>query len=159
MSCFRRICCMNHNSCVCFLVVTWSKARSVKPQWTTKNLFSFHSNDVLAIAEIYRGSCSTKNPILPSCLHLHAGIPSSFLTQLSKTEHAHEYHVPFPLLVVFYLFDTYSSHTGTDDPEPTTPLRSFHGVFTDRYIFRLNFPQMRLPQEPDDQLQETNPTS
>ena len=26
---------------------------------------------------------------------------------------------------------------------------------TDRFIFRLNFPRMRLPQEPDDQSQET----
>ena len=43
---------------------------------------------------------------------------------------------------------------GTHDPEPTTLLCSCNGVFTDRFTFRLNFPRMRLPQEPDDQLQE-----
>ena len=48
---------------------------------------------------------------------------------------------------------------GTHDPEPTTLLCSCNGVFTDRFIFRLNFPQMRLPQEPDDQLQEIKLTS
>ena len=48
---------------------------------------------------------------------------------------------------------------GTHDPEPTTLLCSCNGVFTDRFIFRLNFPRMRLPQEPDDQLQEIKLTS
>ena len=41
----------------------------------------------------------------------------------------------------------------------TTLLCSCNGVFTDRFIFRLNFPRMRLPQEPDDQLQEIKLTS
>ena len=50
-------------------------------------------------------------------------------------------------------------HAGTHDPELTTLLCSCHGVFTDRFIFRLNFPLMRLPQEPDDQLQEIKLTS
>ena len=48
---------------------------------------------------------------------------------------------------------------GTHDPQATTPLCWCHGVFTDRFIFRLNFARKRLPQEPDDQLQETNLTS
>ena len=48
---------------------------------------------------------------------------------------------------------------GTHDPEPTTLLCSCHGVFTDRFIFGLNFPLMRLPQVPDDQLQEIKLTS
>ena len=48
---------------------------------------------------------------------------------------------------------------GTHDPEPTSPLCCCYGVFTDRFVFRLNFPRMRLPQEADDQLQETNLTS
>ena len=49
--------------------------------------------------------------------------------------------------------------SGIHDPEPTTLLCSYHGVFIDRFIFRLNFPGMRLPQEPDDQLQEIKLTS
>ena len=48
---------------------------------------------------------------------------------------------------------------GTHDPEPTILLCSCNGVFTDRFIFRLNFPRMSLPQEPDDQLQEIKLTS
>ena len=52
-----------------------------------------------------------------------------------------------------------SSHPGTNDPEPTTLLCSCNGVFTDQFIFRLNFPRMRLPQEPHDQLQEIKLTS
>ena len=48
---------------------------------------------------------------------------------------------------------------GTHDPEPTTLLCSCNGVFTDRFIFRLNFPRMRFPQEPDDKLQEIKLTS
>ena len=43
--------------------------------------------------------------------------------------------------------------------EPTTLLCSCNGVFTSKVIFRLNFPRMRLPQEPDDQLQEIKLTS
>ena len=49
--------------------------------------------------------------------------------------------------------------SGTHDPEPTTLLCSCNGVFTDRFTFRLNFPRMRLPQEPDDLLQEIKLTS
>ena len=45
------------------------------------------------------------------------------------------------------------------DPEPTTLLCSCKCVFTNRFIFRLNFPRMKLPQEPDDQLQEIKLTS
>ena len=37
------------------------------------------------------------------------------------------------------------SKPGTHDPEPTILLCSCNGVFTDRFIFRLNFPRMRLP--------------
>ena len=37
-----------------------------------------------------------------------------------------------------------SSHPGTHDPEPTTLLCSCNGVFTDRFIFRLNFPRIKL---------------
>ena len=33
------------------------------------------------------------------------------------------------------------------------------GVFTSKVIFRLNFPLIRLPQEPNDQLQEIKLTS
>ena len=51
------------------------------------------------------------------------------------------------------------STSGTHDPEPTTLLCSCNGVFTDRFIFRLNFPRMRLPQEPDEKLQEIKLTS
>ena len=43
--------------------------------------------------------------------------------------------------------------------EPTTPLCSCNGVFTSKVIFRLNFPLIRFPQEPDDQLQEIKLTS
>ena len=43
--------------------------------------------------------------------------------------------------------------------EPTTLLCSCKGVFTSKVIFRLNFPLIRLPQEPDDQLQEIKLTS
>ena len=43
--------------------------------------------------------------------------------------------------------------------EPTTLLCSCNGVFTSKVIFRLNFPLIRLPQEPDDQLQEIKLTS
>ena len=43
--------------------------------------------------------------------------------------------------------------------ERTTALYSCHDVFTDRSIFKLSFPQMRLPRESDDQSQETNLTS
>ena len=59
--------------------------------------------------------------------------------------------IRFPLLI--------SPHPRTRDPEPTSPLCCCQGVFTDRFIFRLNYPRMRLPQEADDQLQETNLTS
>ena len=38
-------------------------------------------------------------------------------------------------------------------------LCSCNGVFTSKVIFRLNFPLIRLPQEPDDQLQEIKLTS
>ena len=48
---------------------------------------------------------------------------------------------------------------GTHDLEPTTLLCSCNGVFTDRFIFGLNFPRMRVPQETDDQLQEIKLTS
>ena len=37
----------------------WSKARSVKSQWTTKTLFSLRGNDLLPIAEIYRGNLNS----------------------------------------------------------------------------------------------------
>ena len=53
----------------------------------------------------------------------------------------------------------FSGHSVRHDPEPTTLLCSCNVVFTDRFIFRLNFPVMRLPQEPDDQLQEIKLTS
>ena len=43
--------------------------------------------------------------------------------------------------------------------EPTTLLCSCNGVFTSKVIFRLNFPLIRLPQEPDDQLEEIKLTS
>ena len=33
---------------------------------------------------------------------------------------------------------------GTHNPQATTPLCWCHGVFTDRFIFRLNFPRKRL---------------
>ena len=49
--------------------------------------------------------------------------------------------------------------SGTHDPEPTTLLCSCNGVFKDRFIFRLNFPRMILPQEPDHQIQEIKLTS
>ena len=39
---------------------------------------------------------------------------------------------------------------------PATPLYSCHRVFKYRFIFRSNFPVMRLPWECHDQLQETN---
>ena len=48
--------------------------------------------------------------------------------------------------------------TGAHDWERTV-LYSCHGVFTDRFIFRLNFPRMRLHQELDNQSQEINLTS
>ena len=37
------------------------------------------------------------------------------------------------------------SLTGTDKEEDATPLYSCLGVFIDRFIFRSNFPGMRLP--------------
>ena len=37
-----------------------------------------------------------------------------------------------------------------------TPLYFCHGVFIDRFIFRSNYPGVRLPRECDDQSQETN---
>ena len=43
--------------------------------------------------------------------------------------------------------------------ERATYLFSCNGVFTSKVIFRLNFPLMRLPQKPDDQLQEIKLTS
>ena len=44
--------------------------------------------------------------------------------------------------------------------EPMTRSLQLYCVrVTDRFIFRLNFPRMRLPQEPDDQLQEIKLTS
>ena len=48
---------------------------------------------------------------------------------------------------------------GAHHPERATYLFSCNGVFTSKVIFRLNFPLMRLPQEPDDQLQEIKLTS
>ena len=42
-----------------------------------------------------------------------------------------------------------------DELEHATPLDSFHGVFIDGFIFRSNFPGMRLPWEFHDQSQET----
>ena len=39
---------------------------------------------------------------------------------------------------------------------PASPLYSCHGIFKYRFIFRSNFPGMRLPWECHDQLQETN---
>ena len=71
----------------------------------------------------------------------------------------------YAIVFIFYIsiFQKLSTHhilmSGTHDPEPTTLLCSCNGVFTDRFIFRLNFPRMRLPQEPDDQLQEIKLTS
>ena len=50
-------------------------------------------------------------------------------------------------------------HAGAHHPEGATYLFSCNGVFTSKVIFRLNFPLMRLPQEPDDQLQEIKLTS
>ena len=43
--------------------------------------------------------------------------------------------------------------------QPTTLLCSCNGVFTSKVIIRLNFPLIRLPQEPDDQLHEIKLTS
>ena len=45
---------------------------------------------------------------------------------------------------------------GAHHPGHATYLFSCNGVFRSKIIFRLNFPLMRLPQEPDDQLQEIN---
>ena len=39
------------------------------------------------------------------------------------------------------------------------PLNSCHGVFTNRFIFRTNFPGMRLPWKCHDQSQKTNFTA
>ena len=50
-------------------------------------------------------------------------------------------------------------HKNLPQQEPTTLLCSCNGVFTSKVIFRLNFPLIRLPQEPDDQLQEIKLTS
>ena len=58
-----------------------------------------------------------------------------------------------------YVLKRFYAEAGTHDPEPTTLLCSCNGVLTDRFIFRLNFPRMRLPQGPDDQLQEIKLTS
>ena len=65
-------------------------------------------------------------------------------------------HFTFVCLVTWPINEI---EAGTHDLEPTTLLCSCNGVFTDRFIFRLNFPRMRLPQEPDDQLQEIKLTS
>ena len=51
------------------------------------------------------------------------------------------------------------SMAGAHHLERATYLFSCNGVFTSKVIFRLNFPLMRLPQEPDDQLQEIDLTS
>ena len=58
-----------------------------------------------------------------------------------------------------YVLKRFYAEAGTHDPEPTTLLCSCNGVLTDRFIFRLNFPRMRLPQGPDDQLQQIKLTS
>ena len=69
------------------------------------------------------------------------------------------------LFIIIFIFDMHNIFnfsyvmSGTHDPEPTTLPCWCNGVFTDRFIFRLNFPRMRLPQEPDDQLQEIKLTS
>ena len=49
--------------------------------------------------------------------------------------------------------------SGAYHPGRATYLFSCNGVFTSKVIFRLNFPLMRLPQEPDDQLEEIKLTS
>ena len=53
----------------------------------------------------------------------------------------------------------YASMSEAHQLERATYLFSCNGVFTSKVIFRLNFPRMRLPQEPDDQLQEIKLTS
>ena len=50
----------------------------------------------------------------------------------------------------------YGIYAGAYEQEHATPLYSCHGVFIDRFIFRSNFPGMRLPWEYHDQSQETN---
>ena len=50
----------------------------------------------------------------------------------------------------------YCTVAGADEKEHPTPLYYCHGIFTDRFIFRLNFPGMRLPWDCHDQLQENN---
>ena len=50
----------------------------------------------------------------------------------------------------------YRLETDKPNQERTTALYSCHSVFMDWFIFRFNFPRMRLPLEPDDQSQETN---
>ena len=58
-----------------------------------------------------------------------------------------------------YLLFVYQGGSGAHHPERATYLFSCNGVFTSKVILRLNFPLLRLPQEPDDQLQEIKLTS